>query len=75
MLLVDPAIPDQDAVRERVAPKFAAFGAGAPRAEAMRLRQCAAIAAASAMNCPETRADEKASNPRPNHGKSDFPIL
>ena len=42
MVLVDPAIPDQDAVRERVAPKFAAFGSGAPRAEAMRLRQCAA---------------------------------
>ena len=42
MVLVDPAIPDQDAVRERVAPKFAAFGNAAPRAEAMRLRQCAA---------------------------------
>lgn len=41
-VLVDPAIPDQDAVRERVAPKFAAFGSGAPRAEAMALRQCAA---------------------------------
>ena len=26
MVLVDPAIPDQDAVRKRVAPKFAAFG-------------------------------------------------
>lgn len=42
MLLVDPAIPDQDSVRERVAPKFAAFGSGAPSAEAMHLRQCAA---------------------------------
>ena len=42
MVLVDPAIPDQDAVRERVAPKFAAFGNGARTAEAMRLRQCAA---------------------------------
>ena len=42
MVLVDPAIPDQDAVRERVAPKFAAFGNAAPRAEATRLRQCAA---------------------------------
>jgi len=41
-VLVDPAIPNQDAVRERVAPKFAAFGSGAPRAEAMALRQCAA---------------------------------
>ena len=41
MVLVDPAMPDQDAVRERVAPKFAAFGNGAPNAEATRLRQCA----------------------------------
>jgi pimeloyl-ACP methyl ester carboxylesterase len=41
-VLVDPAIPDQGAVRERVAPKFAAFGSGAPSAEAMALRQCAA---------------------------------
>lgn len=41
MVLVDPAMPDQDAVRERVAPKFAAFGAGAPKAEAMQLRRCA----------------------------------
>jgi pimeloyl-ACP methyl ester carboxylesterase len=41
MVLLDPAIPDQDAVRERVAPKFAEFGNGAPRAEAMRLRRCA----------------------------------
>lgn len=41
MVLVDPAIPDQDAVRQRVAPKFAAFGSSAPAAEAKRLRQCA----------------------------------
>lgn len=42
MVLVDPAIPDQDAVRQRVAAKFAAFGAAAPEVEAKRLRQCAA---------------------------------
>ena len=42
IVFVDPAIPDQDAVRERVAPKFAAFGAAAPKADAMRLRRCAA---------------------------------
>jgi pimeloyl-ACP methyl ester carboxylesterase len=42
IVLVDPAIPDQDAIRERVAPKFAAFGGGAPAAEAKHLRQCAA---------------------------------
>ncbi|MGA8026652.1 MAG: alpha/beta hydrolase [Bryobacteraceae bacterium] len=42
MVLVDPSIPDQDAVRKRVAPKFAAFGDAAPRADLERLRQCAA---------------------------------
>jgi len=42
MVLLDPSIPDQDAVRKRVAPKFAAFGDAAPRAAAERLRQCAA---------------------------------
>lgn len=42
MVLVDPAIPDEDAVRKRVAPKFAALGDAAPRENARRLRQCAA---------------------------------
>jgi len=42
MVLLDPSIPDQDAVRKRVAPKFAAFGDAVPRAAAERLRQCAA---------------------------------
>lgn len=41
MVLVDPSIPDQAAIRERVAPKFAAFGNGGPQAEVERLRQCA----------------------------------
>jgi pimeloyl-ACP methyl ester carboxylesterase len=41
MVLVDPSIPDEAAVRERVAPKFAALGDGAPRAAAERLRHCA----------------------------------
>ena len=58
MLLVDPAIPDQDAVRERVAPKFAAFGSGAPRAEAMRLRQCAAELRSGALKRGTPRYDE-----------------
>jgi pimeloyl-ACP methyl ester carboxylesterase len=40
MVLVDPAIPDEDAVRRRVAPKFAAFGGAAPTANLKRLRQC-----------------------------------
>jgi pimeloyl-ACP methyl ester carboxylesterase len=42
MVLVDPSILDQDAVRKRVAPKFAALGDAAPRADVARLRQCAA---------------------------------
>jgi pimeloyl-ACP methyl ester carboxylesterase len=42
MVLVDPAIPDEAAVRERVAPKFEAFSAVAPRTGLQRLRQCAA---------------------------------
>lgn len=41
MVLVDPSIPDEAAVRERVAPKFAAFGDAAPRADMKRLRRCA----------------------------------
>ncbi len=42
MVLVDPSIPDQTAIRGRVAPKFAAFGNRGPEAAAERLRQCAA---------------------------------
>ncbi|MBV8897527.1 MAG: alpha/beta fold hydrolase [Acidobacteriaceae bacterium] len=42
MVLVDPAIPDEAAVRERVAPKFAALGDVGPSTESKRLRQCAA---------------------------------
>jgi pimeloyl-ACP methyl ester carboxylesterase len=42
MVLVDPSIPDEAAVRERVAPKFAAFGDVAPRTDSERLRRCAA---------------------------------
>jgi pimeloyl-ACP methyl ester carboxylesterase len=49
MVLVDPAIPDEAAVRERVAPKFAAFGDAAPRADLERLRQCAAEIHSGAM--------------------------
>lgn len=41
MVLVDPAIPDEAAVRKRIAPKFAAFGDMGPRTDVKRLRQCA----------------------------------
>ncbi len=49
MVLLDPSIPDQDAVRKRVAPKFAAFGDTAPRADVERLRHCAAELRAGAL--------------------------
>ena len=42
MVLVDPSIPDETAIRDRVAPEFAAFGDAAPRAAMDQLRQCAA---------------------------------
>jgi pimeloyl-ACP methyl ester carboxylesterase len=58
IVLVDPAIPDQDAVRERVAPKFAAFGSGAPAAEARRLRQCAADLQSRTLQRGTPRFDE-----------------
>lgn len=41
MVLVDPSIFNESSVRERVAPKFAAFGDGTPRAAAEWLRHCA----------------------------------
>ncbi|HEX5426147.1 MAG TPA: alpha/beta hydrolase [Candidatus Acidoferrales bacterium] len=41
MVLVDPSIPNETAIRERVAPKFAAFGDSAPRAAVRRLEECA----------------------------------
>jgi pimeloyl-ACP methyl ester carboxylesterase len=42
MVLVDPAIPEQDAVMKRVAPKFALFVDGSRSAQAESLRRCAA---------------------------------
>jgi pimeloyl-ACP methyl ester carboxylesterase len=42
MVLVDPAILEQDAVMKRVAPKFALFADGARSAQAESLRHCAA---------------------------------
>jgi len=42
LVLIDPSIPDQTAIRERVAPAFAAFGDSVPKAAAQRWAQCAA---------------------------------
>ena len=58
MVLIDPAIPNQDAVREHVAPKFAAFGNAAPTAEAKRLRQCAADLQSGILKHGTTKYDE-----------------
>jgi pimeloyl-ACP methyl ester carboxylesterase len=58
MVLIDPAIPNQDAVREHVAPKFAAFGNAAPTAEAKRLRQCATDLQSGILKRGTTKYDE-----------------
>lgn len=42
MVLLDPAIPDQTAIRQRIAPKWGASGNSGPTAAAQRLQQCAA---------------------------------
>lgn len=63
MVLVDPAIPDEAAVRERVAPKFAALGDGAPRAATNRLRQCAARLQIGALTPGTPAFDECTSQP------------
>jgi pimeloyl-ACP methyl ester carboxylesterase len=65
MILVDPAIPDEAAVRERVAPKFAAFGDAAPRADVERLRQCAAGLRSGALKRGTPRFDECTAQPLP----------
>jgi pimeloyl-ACP methyl ester carboxylesterase len=65
MVLVDPAIPDEAAVRERVAPKFAAFGAIAPRTNLNRLRQCAAEIRSGALKQGTPEFDRCTAQPLP----------
>ena len=65
MALVDPAIPDEAAVRERVAPKFADFGDAAPRADAERLRQCAAGIRSGALKQGTPGFDQCTAQPLP----------
>lgn len=65
MVLVDPSIPDQDAVRKRVAPKFAAFGDAAPRAEMERLRACAANFQSGALKSGPPGFDQCTAPPLP----------
>jgi pimeloyl-ACP methyl ester carboxylesterase len=65
MVLVDPSIPDETAIRERVAPKFAAFGDAAPRAAAERLRQCAAKLRSGALKRGTPGFDQCTAQPLP----------
>ena len=65
MVLVDPSIPDQDAVRKRVAPKFAAFGDTAPRADVERLRHCAAGLRSGALERGTPAFDQCTAQPLP----------
>lgn len=65
MVLVDPSIPDQAAIRERVAPKFAAFGNAAPQVEAERLRRCAAKLQSGALKSSMPEYDECTAEPLP----------
>ena len=65
MVLVDPSIPDQTAIRERIAPKFAAFGNGGPAAAAERLRQCAAKLKSGALKPGTPGFDECTAQPMP----------
>lgn len=65
MVLVDPSIPDETVVRERVAPKFAAVGDTAPRAEVSRLRQCAAEIRSGALKRGTPGFDRCTAHPLP----------
>jgi hypothetical protein len=65
MVLVDPSLPDIDAVRKRVAPKFAAFGDAAPRADMERLRHCAAGLRSGALERGTPGFDQCTAQPLP----------
>jgi len=65
MVLVDPSIPDQTAIRERVAPKFAALGDAAPKAAVERLRQCAANLRSGALKRGTPEFDQCTAQPLP----------
>jgi pimeloyl-ACP methyl ester carboxylesterase len=58
MVLVDPAILEQDAVMKRVAPKFAVFVDGSRSAQAESLRHCAADLQSGALKRGTPEFDE-----------------
>jgi pimeloyl-ACP methyl ester carboxylesterase len=65
MVLVDPSIPDETAIRERVAPKFAAFGDAAPKADVERLRHCVAGLRSGALERGTPGFDQCTAQPLP----------
>ena len=64
MVLVDPAILEQDAVMKRVAPKFALFVDGARSAQVKSLRHCAAGLQSGALKHGTPEFDECTAAPR-----------
>ena len=64
MVLVDPAILEQDAVMKRVAPKFALFVDGSRSAQAESLRHCAAGLQSGALKRGTPEFDECTAAPR-----------
>ena len=65
MVLIDPAIPDEDGVRRRVAPNFAALGDGAPKADQERLLHCAASLESSQLHQGTPEFDQCTAQPLP----------
>jgi pimeloyl-ACP methyl ester carboxylesterase len=57
MVLLDPAIPDQAAIRQRIAPKWGAAGSSGPAVEADRLQQCIVLTAEQHPFPPDMPAD------------------
>lgn len=55
MVLLDPAIPDEAAIRQRIVPKWGTSGNAGPAAAAQRLQQCAAELCSGSLkpNSPE----------------------
>jgi pimeloyl-ACP methyl ester carboxylesterase len=64
MVLVDPALLEQDAVMKRVAPKFALFVDGSWSAQAESLRRCAAGLRSGALKHGTLEFDECTAAPR-----------
>lgn len=64
IVLLDPALPEQDSVMKRVAPKFALFVDGSWSAQAESLRHCAAGLKSGALKHGTPEFDECTAAPR-----------